>query len=612
MRHLGSESNIRERITHIILDEVHERELTTDILLTIIKYMLNNNAEIKIVLMSATLDTDLFNTYFGGDLKTIDIPGRTYEVEKIYLEEILAVTKHYSMNVKSGTIDHQLLLNLISLIHDHTPTKETILVFLPGIGSIMTQSNAISHKLPNCKIMVLHSEASGDQECVFATNPKLRKIILSTNIAETSLTIGDVKHVIDCGFVKSIVYDAKTDSKQLVESRISRASADQRAGRTGRTENGRCYRLYSKQTYDSMERHTMAQILKSPLMNTSLLIKSVIKDQNIEEFLTQTIEPPSVASVTASIKMLKIIGALDSEENITKFGTFALALPIEIKYAKAILLSIGLRCLETVMYIISMLSSTACFKIGTSTEERTIISTAKKQFGNGAKSDYMVLWKIYCDFIDQYEKHKFCAVNGLSFTSMDIAHRVFNLLKQRLASLAYPHTRSKINYGSINVNGKNWDIVHMCLAASLFPNICHVTYNDDNGARELRSRFNESVTITNSIVRVERLKLDAFVIYEEKNIGINGPTIKNAAMIPAIVVLLVCGNSNHVDNETGIVTIGDVCQIKIDIPVLDILMDVRARLETLINEALEDSTTFNLTHETGRELAKYLSEIIAM
>lgn len=158
--------------------------------------------------------------------------------------------------------------------------------------------------------------------------PDVRKIILSTNIAETSLTIPDVKHVIDTGKMKVMTYDSKKDSKQLSLITISQASAEQRAGRTGRTERGRCYRLYAKHTYENMQKHTMAEIKRASLVDSCLKIKETIGMESIGEFLSCTIEPPTRDDVTSAVSILTTIGALDSNENITRFGKFALKMPV--------------------------------------------------------------------------------------------------------------------------------------------------------------------------------------------------------------------------------------------------------------------------------------------
>lgn len=627
LQYLCGADEFHKQITHIILDEIHERELSTDILLNIVKKMLAKGNNIKIILMSATVDADMFTSYFGG-CPTINIPGRTYEVDILYLGQILIDTEYinstnaneaecvYENSRQTFDIDHKLLCHLIEHIHKTTTTNESILVFLPGIGSISSQSKLLERVITNCKIHTLHSETKDknkDDRIFDVTNPLVRKIILSTNIAEASLTIKDVTHVIDCGFSKNIEYDANTDSKQLVLSKISRASANQRAGRVGRTHHGRCYRLYSQHTYDSMISHTTADICRSPLVGTCLRVKSIIKTEKITEFLSNTIEPPPNANVVTSIKLLEIMGALDTNENITEFGRFALKMPVEVKYAKAIIYGIGFRCLETVMYIISMLSAPSHFKIGTTDDERANIAEKRSAFMNNTVSDFHFLWKVYSGYIDRYEKHEYCRTNGLSFTSMDLAKHVFNLIKDRLSTLQYKHTMSKLHYGAINVNGNNWNIVNTCLAASLFPNVCVVECNaKDTTRRELRSRFDEVVNPHHfSTVREKKLKLDSFVIYDEITNISGNVVVRNAAMIPAIVGVLVCGNHCHANTETGVITIGGICQIKVDIAALNLILDVRARVDNLMCDVLEGASTFQMTHEEGRQLAEYLNEIFS-
>lgn len=196
---------------------------------------------------------------------------------------------------------------------------------------------------------------------------------------------------------------------------------------------------------------------------------------------------------------------------------------------------------------------------------------------------------------------------------MDRAHSIFKLLKARLATLKYPHTRSKLGYGSVNVNCFQWDIVHMCMAASLYPNLCRVEFNEHrNGLRELRTRFGELAYPLLSVVREEGYKIDTFVVYDEKNITAKGPVIKTAAMIPAIMVLLACGHNNDVNHDTGVITIGYQWKFQIDIKDLNIILAVRSRLDELVNAVMTQHATFNVTHEQGRELGAYLLEVIEM
>lgn len=178
-------------------------------------------------------------------------------------------------------------------------------------------------------------------------------------------------------------YDSRRDSKELLLMNISRASADQRAGRTGRTERGRCYRLYSKQSYDNMHSHTMAEVKRASLVDTCLKIKEIIGAEPISDFLNGTIEPPSPENVSNAIAMLKSIGALNANEEITDLGRFALKLPVDVRYAKAIIYGIAFRCLEPVMYVVSMLSTTSHFKVGTTDEERANIASKRRTFENG-------------------------------------------------------------------------------------------------------------------------------------------------------------------------------------------------------------------------------------
>lgn len=194
---------------------------------------------------------------------------------------------------------------------------------------------------------------------------------------------------------------------------------------------------------------------------------------------------------------------------------------------------------------------------------------------------------------------------------MDNAHNVFSLLKDRLASLHYPYTRSKTAYGSVNVNGQTSSIINMCFTASLYPNLGNVEYDERIEKRVVRPRFDELVYPVLSAVREEHFKLDTFITYSEKSISGQGTTIKNAAMISAISVVLACDQFQNNIDDAGVLKIGP-WKIQIDPTAVSIISAVRSRFDALIHDVLSNNETFNITHEQGREIASFVVDMIEM
>lgn len=603
---------IANKITHLIIDEVHERELRTDVLLCIAKEMVGQNSQLKVVLMSATMNVELFQRYFPSPA-IINIPGQTFGVVISYLGDIISRTNYGAISNDDGTaVDHQLLTHLISYVHSNTAIDEAMLVFLPGMDDINTQSSNLFQLLGHNSHtqIILHSEVEKANLSVHREFNGLRKIILSTNIAETSITIADCVHVIDCGLQKLMTYDSISDCRHLELTRISRASATQRAGRVGRTREGQCYRLYSQQTFDSLEEFTTPEILRSPLTDVCLQIKSMT-DGNIQEFLLRMIEPPAPHEIASNVNLLKAMELIDNQERITELGNIALALPVDVKYAKAIILSTALRCLESVVMVISMLSSPQPFKIPTNDNERTILGAAKARFAAGTISDFHLLWKLYDGYINRYEKMDFCNDNFLSFTSMRSAHSIFKMIKTRLQRLNYVHTTSSYAYGSANVNQRNWQLIHLCLAASLQQNVGVAAF-DELGRPVIKSRLDEAlVPHRTSVCRLQSIALDNFVIYDQKVLeGRDNYQLKVIAQVAPVNMLLVCTSSAAIfDLTNNTCTIGNTFEVSVDRQFFITLIEVRNWLNTLFDrfQRLPHTT---MTHEEGRRMSLILDEIL--
>lgn len=320
----------------------------------------------------------------------------------------------------------------------------------------------------------------------------IRKIILSTNIAETSLTINDVAYVIDAGKSKQSQFDYHSQTAFLQSNWISKACAKQRAGRAGRTQSGICYRLYSDEDYEAMDAYAQPEILRVPLTDICLDSKILMQTGSIEEFLMKAIQPPPVESIRSSIELLKCIDALDANEDITSLGMHLSKLPVDAQVGKCILYAILLKCLDPVVTIISMLSANNPFELpmGKEGNQAKII---KRKFADGTLSDHMVKLNAYNQWREALAKQadvEYAFEHYLINDNMAMVDGVRTLICNHLNRLGLSHAER-----DLNENAKKWPVIKACLTAGFYPNICRVLKR----AEKFSSKFGQMRVFGSSI-----------------------------------------------------------------------------------------------------------------
>ncbi|KAI8092632.1 putative ATP-dependent RNA helicase DHX34-like protein [Halteromyces radiatus] len=359
----------------IVVDEVHERHMMGDFLLALLKRLIQARKDLYVVLMSATINADLFANYF--DAPTLKVPGKMYDVKIHYwnhhrhedkrLVDDAAYEKRQSSIIKesipsrSERMNAAPYLNIMAHIDETIPTNERgdLLIFLSGINEIMALEQELkiyAEKTRKWIILILHSSvAVDDQEKIFDIPPQgIRKCIISSNIAETSVTIDGIRFIVDSGKVKESSHEATTNRKKLSEFWISKASAKQRAGRAGRTGPGECYRLYSENEYLHLNDYSVPEIQRGALEPIVLNIKALqLGDPRNFDYL----EAPSAMAIEASVTCLQNLGALDEMESITNLGTALSNLPVDAVIGKMILLGYVL-CVEN-----PILTLVACMSV---------------------------------------------------------------------------------------------------------------------------------------------------------------------------------------------------------------------------------------------------------
>ncbi len=325
----------------IIIDEAHERSLNIDFLLGFIKQLINKRSDLKVIITSATIDTDKFSKHFN-DAPIINVSGRSFPV-----------TAHYRPLEENNLELNQGIIRAIDEIYAHSGEGD-VLVFLPGEREINEAADQLQRKhLPNTEILKLYARlTAADQMKIFKPGNK-RRVILSTNVAETSLTVPRIHYVIDSGLARISRYSARSKIQGLQIEPIAQDSANQRMGRCGRIADGHCYRLYSEQDFDSRPEHTDAEILRTSLASV-ILQTHVLNLGHLTDF--PFIDQPDFKMINDGYQLLIELEALDEGQQITPTGRLMAHLPIDVQLGRVLIKANGLGCLNDMLVIVAGLS----------------------------------------------------------------------------------------------------------------------------------------------------------------------------------------------------------------------------------------------------------------
>ncbi|XP_074645035.1 uncharacterized protein LOC141901597 [Tubulanus polymorphus] len=417
----------------IIIDEAHERSIHTDLLIGMIKGILPKRPELRVVITSATMNTDLFRAYFGG-CPLLTVSGRTFPVDIAWKD---VNEDEVTDDARRGLNDYvEKAVRKAEQIHK-SEGKGDILVFLTSPAeteramTMFQRTNTADDTL----CLQLHGRLQADeQKRVFDLAPVgKRKIVFATNCAETSITIEGIKFVLDTGMVKEKKFDAIRNISSLVVTRVSKSSANQRKGRAGRMEAGKCFRLYSEQEYNEMDDSSKPEILRMHLGQALLqLLLLTVNVKNLRKF--DFVEAPPAEAIDSALRDLVEIKAVDAEGKLTQLGAKIAKLPLDPRLGKLLLDSVdaGVGLEGLVLAASSTIVGSVFFRLG-SDEQKKQADLCKIPFCESA-GDQLTMLKVYRQWalVAEREKNRWCVENSINAKAMRMTRDTEKELSKQL------------------------------------------------------------------------------------------------------------------------------------------------------------------------------------
>lgn len=717
LRRLQTDPNLTG-VSHVVVDEVHERDLLSDFLLVILRSLAARRKDFHLVAMSATVNAELFKNYFEQHLQTncpvVEIPGRTFPVTEYRLEDAIEATGYicepdsefalgvepsrggriFKMPGSGGSrgaalrdaveesfertamtevrqetrdmypeysestwktlqivdeekINYELMELLVALIADEYEDG-AILIFLPGMAEIRTLHDQLRANLKDAEkrflLIPLHSTLSSEEQRLTFNRPPpgVRKVVMATNIAETSITIDDVVFVIDSGRVRETQYDPITRMSALVTTWCSKASSRQRRGRAGRVREGYCFHMYSTKTESTaLADFTTPEILRTPLDALCLQIK-VLGLGDIRKFLSMAIEPPPEDAIASALKSLYELDAVDSKDELTALGHHLAELPVDARLGKMMLYGAMFSCLDPILTIAAGVGFRSPFMAPM--DKRDEADAAKRKIAATA-SDHLTLVRAYAGWVHARAKGRCFERDYLSklFLSGQTLKQISEMRQQYtelldqigflrsgagalgdVSPLAVPSNPSKKGrrlesaLTEASVNAGNETLVRAVICAGLYPNVALASTQPKSEENRARSRYpTSSVTV--------RTKLDSdvhlhptsvcygssgfespFLLFHEK-VRTTKVYLRDATAVGSYPLLLF-GGKIKIDHERSRASCDGWIHLRAAPRVAVLFKHLRAELDALLMEKIA-SPTMDISHRI--DVVRTIVEVLA-